>query len=241
MAVVLRLVLWNANGLPSHRLELQTFPDMLKIDITPISETRFTSRTVSRLPRYTVFHSIHPDDTAHGGAAVIIRSYLGHNEHLHIQTPELQAIPVHLEALPWHLTVSAVDCPPRHALSSATYSDFFRSLGPRLLAGGDWNAKHTTWGAQRITPKGRTLLSAIRGCHGTYFSTGEPTYWPTDHHRLPDLLEFFVPRGIAANYIRVELVCKLSSDHSPILATVGDHVLPCVVPPTLNTNHTDWE
>jgi len=147
MADALRLALWNANGLPSHRLALQTFLDMHKIDITLISETHFTSRTVFRLPRYTVFHSIHTDDTAYEGAAIIIRSYLRHLEHLRIQSPELQAIAVHLEALPCPLTVSAVDCPPRHAPSSATYSDFFRSLGPRFLGGGDWNAKHTTWGA----------------------------------------------------------------------------------------------
>ena len=136
--------------------------------------------------------------------------------------------------------MSAIYCPLRHSPSSATYSDFFRSLGPRFLVGGDRNAKHTTWGARLIMPKGRTLLFAIRGCLGTYFSTGEPTYWPTDHHRLPDLLHFFVARGIAANFIRVEPVFKLSSDHLPILATVGAHVLPRVVPPTLTTNHTDW-
>ena len=127
--------------------------------------------------------------------------------------------------------MSAVYCPPRHAPSSATYSDFFRCLGPRFLVGGEWNAKHTTWGARLITPKERTLLSAIHGCHGTYFSTGEPTYWPTDHHRLPDLLDFFVARGIAANYIRVEPWFELSSDNSPIRATVGAHVLPRAVPP----------
>jgi len=141
MAVALRLALWNANCLSSHPLEHQTFSDMHKIDIALISETHFTSRTVFWLPRYIVFHSIHPDDTAHGGAAVLIRSSLRHHEHLRIQTPELQAIAVHLEALPWPLTVSAVYCPSCHAPSSATYSDFLRSLGPRFLAGGDWNAR----------------------------------------------------------------------------------------------------
>jgi len=70
MAVALRLALWNANSLSSHRFELQTFLDMHKIDIALISETHFTSRTVFLLPRYIVFHSIHPDDAAQGGAAV---------------------------------------------------------------------------------------------------------------------------------------------------------------------------
>ena len=88
-----------------------------------ISETHFTSRTVFRLPRYTVFHTTHPDDTAHGGAAVVIRNSLRHYEH-RLQNNELQAIAVHLVALPWPLTVSAVYCPPRQAPSSATYAAF---------------------------------------------------------------------------------------------------------------------
>jgi len=231
MAVALRLALWNANGLSSHRLELQTFLDIHKIDIALISEKHFTSRTVFRLPRYTVVHTTHPDDTAHGGAAVVIRSSLRHHEQLRLQTKELQAIAVHLEALPWPLTVSAVYCHPRHAPSSATYAVFFQSLGPNFLVGGDWNAKHTTWGARLTTPKGRPLLSALRGCHCPYYSNGEPTYWPTDHHRIPDLLDFFVARGVAANYIRVESIFELSSNHSPIIATVGTHALLRVVPP----------
>ena len=124
----------------------------------------------------------------------------------------------------------AVYCPSRHAPPSVTYATFFQSLSPRFLVGGDWNAKHTTWGAHLITPKGRTLLSVIHECHCTYYSTGEPTYRPNDHHRIPDLLDFFVARCVAANSIRVESVFELSSDHSPIIATFGTH-LPRVIPP----------
>jgi hypothetical protein len=38
MAAAMRIALWNANGLSSHRLELQTFLDMHKIDTALISE-----------------------------------------------------------------------------------------------------------------------------------------------------------------------------------------------------------
>ena len=96
MAGALRLALWKTNGLSSHRLELQTFLDLHKIDIALISETYFATRTVFRLPRYTVFHTIQPHVTAHGGAAELIRNSLRHHEHLRIQTNELQAIAVHL-------------------------------------------------------------------------------------------------------------------------------------------------
>ena len=229
------------NGLSSHRPAFQTFLDMHQIDIALVSETHFTSRTVFRLPRYTVYHTIHPDDTAHGGAAVILRSSLRHHELLRVQTNALQAIAVRLEALPWPLTVSAVYYPPRHSPPAADYAAIFQSLGPRFLVGGDWNAKHTAWGARLTTPKGRTLFHAISGNNCTYYSTGEPTYWPTDPRRLPDLLDFFVARGMAADYVRVESVFELSSDHSPIIATVDAHVLPRVPPPALTTQHTDWE
>ena len=42
------------------------FLDMYQIDTALVSETHFTSLTVFRLPRYTVYHTIHPDDTAQG-------------------------------------------------------------------------------------------------------------------------------------------------------------------------------
>ena len=77
--------------------------------------------------------------------------------------------------------------------------------------------------------------------HCTYLSIGEPTYWPTDQHRIPDLLDFFVARGVAANYVRIESVFELSSDHSPIIASVGAHDFPRVFPPTLVTHNSDWK
>ena len=75
------------------------------------------------------------------------------------------------------------------------------------------------------------LSSAIRGCHCTSFSTGEPTYWPADQHRIPDWLDFFVARGVVAYYVRIESVFEISSDHSPIIANIGAQVFPRVVPP----------
>jgi len=85
MDTPLRVVLWNANGLSNRKLELHTFLNMHKIDIALISETHFTSRTVFKISHYTVHHSIHPDDTAHGEAAIILRSSISDHELLHHQ------------------------------------------------------------------------------------------------------------------------------------------------------------
>jgi hypothetical protein len=139
------------------------------------------------------------------------------------------------------MTITAIYCPPRHTITPDEYVTLFRSLGSRFLIGGDWNAKHTAWGARLITPKGRNLFKAISSYNCHYFSIGGPTYWPTDLTKLPDLLDFLLARGIPANYIQVESVFELSSDHSPVIATIGASTIHKVATPTLTTTHTNWE
>jgi hypothetical protein len=90
------------------------------------------------------------------------------------------------------LTVSAIYCPPRYSIHANEYKILFNKLNSRFIIGGDFNAKHTHWGSRLITPKGRELYKAAvaRGCE--FVSTGKPTYWPTDHNKIPDLIDFFV-------------------------------------------------
>ena len=152
-----RVVLWNANGLLNHKLEFQTFLDMHRIDIAAITQTHFTSRTVFKIPHYSVYHTIHPDGTAHGGAGVILRNSIRHQELLHHLSDKIQAATIQLDAHPWPLKISAIYCPPRHAISTDEYTTLFRSLGSRFLICGDWNAKHTAWEVRLITPKERNF------------------------------------------------------------------------------------
>ena len=108
----------------------------------------------------------------------------------------------------------------------------------------DWRGlEHETywWGARLITPKERNLRHAISSHNCHYFSTGEPTYWPTDLTKLPDLLDFLVARGIPANYIQVESAFELSCDHSPVIATISAIPLNKAAFPTLTTTHTNWD
>jgi hypothetical protein len=72
------------------------------------------------------------------------------------------------------------------------------------MVGGDWNAKHINWGSRLITPKCRNLLHSITNYNCLYLSTGEPTYWLSDPNKTPDLLDFFVFKSIATNYIHLE-------------------------------------
>ena len=77
-------------------------------------------------------------------------------------------------------------------------------------------------------------------CNCTYLTTGSPTHWPSDPNRLPDLLEFFVLKGIATTHIQIESNGDLSSDHTPIVATLSTHILHKPRPPTLVSPLTNW-
>jgi hypothetical protein len=108
------------------------------------------------------------------------------------------------------------------------------------MVGGDWNAKHTNWESRLITPKGRNLLQSITNYNCSYLSTEEPTYWPSDPNKTPDLLDFFVFKSIATNYIQIEANWNLSSDHTPIITTLSTHIIHKPKTPRLTTPKTDW-
>ncbi|MGR0227430.1 hypothetical protein, partial [Klebsiella pneumoniae] len=48
-----------------------------------------------------------------------------------------------------------------------------------------------------------------------FYASGSPTYWPTDRNKIPDLIDFFVGKGISSGYIEIKNCDDLSSDHSP--------------------------
>ena len=79
------------------------------------------------------------------------------------------------------------------------FLSFYATPGQRFLAGGDYNAKHCHWGSELITPKGRELSKAMQKDNLSHVSTEEPTYWPSDRRKVPDLIDFGDVKRIAIN------------------------------------------
>ena len=75
----------------------------------------------------------------------------------------------------------------------------------------------------------------------THLSTGEPTYWPSDRRKMPDLIDFAVVQRIPMNTLQAETSLDLSSDHSPVIITITLRPVPNPRTPTLSTSRTDWE
>lgn len=229
----LHIATWNINGLAPNINELEMLIKSNKLDVCLISESHTTARSRICIPGFSVYHTCHPDGGAHAGTAIIIRNSVKHCLLEPIAAPHLQATTVRVEDRSGPLNLSAIYCPPRHTINEKMFTDFFTSLGSRFIAGGDWNAKHTYWGSRLTVTRGRELKKSIDANHLLPISTGEPTYWPTDSNKTPDLLDFFITKGISELNTLIKSSLDGSSDHSPVLLMVSPVAIP-------NDDHTDY-
>jgi hypothetical protein len=58
-----------------------------------------------------------------------------------------------------------------------------------------------------------------------WIGLGEPTYWPYDRNKLPDLVDFSVTKGIPQDVAVAKSCFDLSSNHSPVLVTLTAQAL----------------
>ena len=206
-----------------------------------VSETRFTIKNYFKLNGYKIYDTKHPDGTAHGGTAVIIKTHLKHYELQEYRTDHIQATSVCVEEFSSKMVVSAVYCPPKHNIKKIQFSNFFETLGEKFLAGGDYNAKHTKWGSRLTTGKGKQLCEAMFENNLDFSSSGHPTYWPTDRKKIPDLLDFCITKKIPRACIQAQNTYELSSDHSPVIFTLSSNVMVSKSPIRLTNKHTNWK
>ncbi|GBP42167.1 Probable RNA-directed DNA polymerase from transposon X-element [Eumeta japonica] len=73
-------------------------------------------------------------------------------------------------------------------------------------------------------------------------STGEPTYWPTDSNKTPDLLDFFITKNICLQNTLIKSSLDGSSDHTPVILILS----PIAIPHDSGTDYlhnskTDWD
>lgn len=138
----------------NHSEELKIFVRNHRVDVLLISETHFTSRSYFKIPGYNMYHTNHPDNKAHGGSAVLIRSNIKHHVLKDYCKNYIQATNIVISDWISDITISALYCPPRFTIKETEFNDYFKSLGGRFIAGGDYNAKHTFWGSRLVLPRG---------------------------------------------------------------------------------------
>lgn len=182
-----------------------------------ISETHLTNKYNFRISGYSFYDTKHPDGKGHGGTGILINRRIPHYTLPSKSSTNIQATSIAVKIKYESIVVSSIYCPPNHSIRTDDFNLFFASLGPKFIAAGDFNAKHTHWGSRLITPRGRQLFDTILQKGYDIASCGNPTYWPTDRRKIPDLIDFAVTRNINRNKIFAAPLLDLSSDHSPVI------------------------
>lgn len=238
---IIKICHWNANGINQHKFEVEKFLNFTEIDIMLISETHLTTKYNFKIPGYKFYDTKHPSGKAHGGTGILIKQRIKHYFLQEYCTDHLQATSICLDCLGEKITFSAVYCPPRFSITASQFLDFFKTLGNKFLAAGDYNAKHTYWGSRLSSPKGRQLWSALVSNHELDFvSSGSPTYWPTDRSKIPDLIDFGITRNLKREQISAHPCYDLSSDHSPVIISLYHKCQTIERPTSLTNKKTDW-
>jgi exonuclease III len=236
MAMSLRISAWNANGLKHHVQEIILFININKIDILLVSESHTTEHTFVKIPHYTIYCSNHPDGTAHVGSEFIIKSAMKPYELQPFIMNKIQGTILRLEVLSRPEVIAA----PRHSISAEEYTHFLPQLGTHYLVASDRNSKHTAWGSHLTTVKRRNFFQVIQQSNLSYLSTDEPTYWPTDGNKIPDLLDFAITKGMSDVHTTIESDVDLESDHSALTITVSVNIIRKETPPRLCNRCTNW-
>ena len=86
MNSTLKIIAWNANGLLQYQQELQAALDTQKADVCLVFETHFTKQSYIKFRGYKVHRTTHPEKSARGGSAVIIKENIHHHEQTKYET-----------------------------------------------------------------------------------------------------------------------------------------------------------
>lgn len=236
----IRVATWNANGVLNKKLALEAFLNIQNIDVCLLSETHMTRSSELNIIGYICYKASHPSGQPRGGSAILIKKTLLHHEECIVQTNETQMVVIKVKSLKQDLNIGALYCPPRYIIKNMEFKGLLNLLGDRFILGGDYNAKHIDWGSRLTSTRGRELRKAIKelGCH--YFSTGKPTYWPTDTNKIPDLLDFYITKKVSPNFISVEDNVDFDSDHSAVILNIYEIIQRKMNKPSLTNKNTDW-
>ncbi len=242
MAVsTVKMLAWNANGLVPRWQELNHFLSANDIDIALISETHLISREQTRkFYGYSFYCCNHPSNNARGGSLVMVKNSIEHHDRGMYVTNGIQASVVTVKLRNSQVNIGGLYCPPGIALRQEDFEDLFATLGDRWIIGGDLNAKHPSWGSRITTPRGRSLHNAICKYKCSTISPNMPTHYPADPNKRPDIIDFFIARNFSTNYIDIECLVDLSSDHLPLVLTINSNISKVKVVPRLTNKSTNW-
>ncbi|KAJ8915949.1 hypothetical protein NQ315_016625 [Exocentrus adspersus] len=231
----LRVASWNINSFTQRKRELQEVVNRLDIDVMAIQETLLIEADRASVPGYTLYRKERRQQRR-GGVALAVRRGI---EHYSVHVPEMQtieAIAVGIRTERYgEITVASCYHPPNRTVEIQDL-EALMAIGPALIAIGDFNAKALDWNCLTQNNSGAVLKRFLANNNDVHaVGPEEPTYDGQGRSR-PDVLDIALLKAIPLQ-AQLEVVYEGSSDHSPILLTVGEPTPPGG---TVTKRRTNW-
>jgi hypothetical protein len=215
----LQIAFFNANGLRGSRNELETFADDHYLDLILVGETKLQAIVADPKIGGFVLYRSDCDRGPGRGTAIYVRNATPHYQITLPVLQNLEATAVRIETVNGPLTIISCYHPPRLLLQENDITEIL-DTGTSVIAAGDFNAKHQTWGSRVANRNGRILHELADAIDLLVEAPPEPKYHSPVGHRA-DTLDIALLKNVPFQ-TRLHVVKALNSDHLPVLMHIGD-------------------
>ncbi|KAJ8912144.1 hypothetical protein NQ315_013193 [Exocentrus adspersus] len=230
----LRVASWNIDSFTARKHELQEFLSRLEIDVVALQETRLAENIRTKIPGYVVYRQ--DRNRRGGGVAVAIKRGI---DHYMLQVPQLdtiEAVAVGIRTSRYgEVAVASCYHPPGRTILEQDIEALL-TVGPRVIAIGDFNAKAQDWNSRQLNPSGAALRRFLENTVDVVAIGPEEPTFDGQGRFAPDVLDIALLKAIPAE-TDITSHHEGSSDHNPVLLTMGD---PTPQGDIIVKRNTDW-
>lgn len=228
----LKIAYWNAQSLLQKKLELQNFMYQHNIDIMLVGETYLKPTKNLKIANYTCHRNDRIDNQG-GGTAIYMKNNLNHCQLPRFKLTDLEANGIKIQTKAGTLKVVAAYYPPLDRRTNINDIKTIIDEDTPTIIMGDLNAKHSTWNSRTNNPRGNKLHKYFDTTDAIVIGPDAPTHFA--HQGGHDVLDIAIIKLVKQN-CELKVLYELSSDHYPILLTLGNEQEQDVV----EINTTDW-
>lgn len=211
----LKIAAWNCRGIVNKLDELINFIIEENLDIVLLSETFLTCKFTFRKYGFIMYRT---DRTANGGGvAIIIRNNISHRKFVIPHTNTLETVAIQLTIRNQAHTIVSTYKPPNINIDTNEI-DKILSLSNNIIIAGDLNCKDQLWYCSRGNRNGRELRKYCESKYYRILFPDSPTHFPPKGN--PSILDIVIAKG-CNSLSHIETIQALSSDHLPILFSIG--------------------
>lgn len=232
---------WNACSIRNKIPELVDFLVSKEVDVVTITETHLKPSINAFIPGFRLLR-LDRTGSGGGGVAVAVKSGISCRLLPSFNLKVIEAIGIEVDTSLGPIVIITAYCPKQARIRDGMVAELRNDLSKltrrqaKYIIGGDFNARHESWGNQRRNMNGRILAEDLETGHYTILAPACPTRISRSgvHSTLDVFLTNFAFNDEPVVYD------ELSSDHYPVVLTVGAAADTAARQPRRNYHRANW-